>query len=154
MTIIARFLKWWPLVWKSTMEDAVKEWGDELIEGQKRSLDIQEAEYKKREAHLEQRLKRQSEAHAEELEKQGQAIDAILKRGSQVEWDRTKGDTYRMTLSFDARMLAYGRYDQHELDFLAKRFGWEVEREVRRCKFIESARNREYTVPHWRELSG
>jgi hypothetical protein len=137
MDVISRwFWSWWPLVWKATHLA-----NDEAHERKKIAIHDAWAEDTDRKKALHAaEIKRLNEVHRTELEDQARAIDAIVKRASEINWDHERGDIYRMTLEFDARLISHGRFSPFEIGLLAERFGRDVEYEIRRGKFIASAR--------------
>lgn len=88
------------------------------------------ARYEQRERDLEQRLKG--------------PVDEIVRRFSRVEFDRFQGggERYAMRLDFDARLM--GGYSRREdMELLAERIAYQVEREIASCRFMQSARDLE-----------
>ena len=87
-----------------------------------------------------QELNRVRRVHEQELSEVEGRVGSIVRKCSDVRFDRAVDDSYMVTMRFDPRMMAMGRMDRNELKIIAREFSRRVEQEIVACKFVEPPR--------------
>lgn len=80
--------------------------------------------------------------HSEAMGRREETIAKIVKECSDIRFDRDRGDMYSVQMTFDPRMMAYGRLDRDSLEMIAREFAREVVHEIMTAKFVEPAGRR------------
>ena len=85
-----------------------------------------------------ERLRAIRAAHKKQLKEQEGRIDGLLERFSDVHWDRSGEDTFRVSLDFSPKMVdrMYGDTDTQR-QILAEHFARRVHDEIRNLRFLE-----------------
>lgn len=92
--------------------------------------------------------------HEKRIAEERKVVAEMVRRGSEFRWDRDTGACYRLTLTFDPRIIAFhsGHGDKRELEILAEEFAHRVRGEVLTCRFVQ-AKESEYQRP-WARFKG
>ncbi len=86
-------------------------------------------------------LNRVRDRHATELEAAEAKVDASIRRLSDIQFERVEQQhgRYRVSVTFDSRMLSGPSMYDDELRFVAHRVAREIEHEIASSKFVRSA---------------
>ncbi len=89
------------------------------------------------------------EKHERELAKATEFARRVIDRCHHIRFDRGSDQRYTVAIAFDVRMMAGLSYG-HDLEFIARHIGQQVEAEIATARFIQSAAQSE----HDRRVSG
>ena len=111
---------------------------------------LQEVRHAREKRELEARLRAEFEAklaarerslrdsHKREIGKLKEAVDEIIRKASRVGFDRVEGNRYSLRIDFDAGFMG-GYSRSEELQLIAERVAYQVEREIASTRFVQSA---------------
>jgi hypothetical protein len=79
----------------------------------------------------------------EKISERNERIKSIVERLAHYDWSHEHDGRYRLELSFDPRILEYGR-DRFSVDILAREMAERVYHEILTSRFVESAASRQH----------